>query len=73
MAEDTMNRLHHDLGVISGKLDSVLAAINSHGDRLASLEDRVGKLEQAKAWVLGAAAALGGAAGKLASLLSAGG
>lgn len=46
------------LGELKGKLDAVLAGQISLDKRIEQQEGRINKLENSKAWVLGAAAAV---------------
>ena len=47
------------LGRLEGKVDSILATMGQHGEELSKLDNRLRKLEQSKAWMLGAAAVVG--------------
>jgi hypothetical protein len=47
------------IGRLEGKVDSVLATMNRHGEELQRLDQRIRKLEQSKSWMLGAAAVVG--------------
>ena len=47
------------IGRLEGKVDSVLATMNRHGEELERLDHRIRRLEQSKSWMLGAAAVVG--------------
>ena len=47
------------IGRLEGKVDSVLATMNRHGEELERLDHRIRRLEQSKSWILGAAAVVG--------------
>ena len=47
------------IGRLEGKVDSILATMNRHGEELERLDHRLRKLEQSKSWMLGAAAVVG--------------
>ena len=48
------------VGRLEGKLDSLLSSFRQHEDQITDHEKRLNKLEQAKAWLIGASAAAGG-------------
>ena len=50
------------VGRLEGKVDALLAGMKQHQEQLEDQEKRINKLEQAKAWLIGAAAAAGGSA-----------
>mgnify|MGYP003141145499 CR=1 FL=1 len=47
------------IGRLEGKVDSILATMRQHGEEIDRLDLRVRRLEQSKAWMLGAAAVVG--------------
>ena len=47
------------IGRLEGKVDSILATMNHHGEELDRLDHRIRRLEQSKSWMLGAAAVVG--------------
>ena len=47
------------IGRLEGKVDSILATMRQHGEESERIDNRGRKREQAKAWMLGAAAAVG--------------
>jgi hypothetical protein len=47
------------IGRLEGKVDSILATMNRHGEELERLDHRIRRLEQSKSWMLGAAAVVG--------------
>jgi len=51
------------LGELKGKMDAVLAGQQSLGQKIDEHDKRIGKLENSKSWVIGAAAVISGAIG----------
>ena len=47
------------IGRLEGKMDSILATMRQYGEEIERIDNRVRKLEQSKAWMLGAAAVIG--------------
>ena len=47
------------IGRLEGKVDSILATMRQHGEEIERIDNRVRKLEQSKAWLLGGAAVIG--------------
>lgn len=47
------------IGRLEGKVDSIITAMRQHGEEIERIDHRVRKLEQSKAWMLGAAAVVG--------------
>ena len=58
------------IGKIDGKVDSILAALAQQGSTIAAVEARTSKLEQWKAYMIGAAVVAGGASGYLSEFLT---
>tara|TARA_R110000824_G_scaffold400879_1_gene609714 strand:- start:787 stop:1008 length:222 start_codon:yes stop_codon:yes gene_type:complete len=59
MIADPQQGLLLAIGRLEGKVDSILATMRQHGEEIERIDNRVRKLEQSKAWMLGAAAVAG--------------
>jgi hypothetical protein len=71
MDETTNNdNIMRVLGRIEGLLQGLSAAQLQHHDRMNHHDTRIAKLERARAWIIGAAAAAGAGSAKVFTLLS---
>jgi hypothetical protein len=64
------NDIMRALGRIEGLLTGVTASQVQHHDRMNHHDTRIAKLERARAWIIGAAAAAGAGSAKIFTLLS---
>lgn len=60
------------IGRLEGKLDGIVNNLNSQSKNVSDLNERISKLEIAKAWMVGAAAVSGGSVAGLLTLLQKG-
>ena len=58
---DTDNQILLALGRLEGKVDAMLTRQQLHDEELERHDQRIRKLEQGRAWLLGAAAVIGSA------------
>lgn len=63
--EVSLNELYLMMGRLEGKMDTVLSRTSSQEHRIGNCEERIGKLEKSKMWLVGLAAGFGAAAGHL--------
>jgi hypothetical protein len=58
------------IGRLDGKVDAILAQLSGQSETIEQHAARISKLEQGKAWLLGAAAALSAVVSYLAKVLA---
>jgi hypothetical protein len=57
------------IGRLEGKVDALISALKSHSSAIDEHDERIRSLEQGRAWLLGAAAILGGGCSFLIKLI----
>ena len=69
MRETTQDNVLIAIGRLEGKVESLINLLKSHSNALEEYDNRIRNLEQGRAWVLGAAAAIGAATSFIGKLI----